>query len=229
MSMKALPSRERPRERLTRYGTEVLSSIELLAILLGSGTPDRTVLQLAASPLETFGSLQALSRASLSELQQVKGIGQAKAVQIQAAFALSRRLEETAHESLVDEPEKVYQLIQPQLTRSEVELLVVVLRDVQRKCLHQEVIGKGTLTELLIHPREIFHTAIRHRAHSVIIAHNHPSGKAAPSAKDLEMTRLLAQAGAVVGIELSDHLIIGKEGYVSFYKQGLLRKGALHY
>ncbi len=227
--MKALPPRERPRERLSRYGTEVLSAIELLAILLGSGTPDRTVLQLAAGLLETFGSLQALASASLSELQQVKGIGQAKAIQIQAAFALSRRIEETAHESLVDEPEKVYQLIQPQLTRSEVELLVVVLRDVQRKCLHQEVIGKGTLTELLIHPREIFHTAIRHRAHSVIIAHNHPSGKPHPSAKDLEMTRLLAQAGAVVGIELSDHLIIGKEGYVSFYKAGLLRKGATHY
>lgn len=229
MNLKALPQRERPRERLCRYGTEVLSSIELLAILLGSGTQNRTVLELASGLLTRFGSLQALSAASLTELSEVKGIGQAKAVQIQAAFELSRRLGEVHEGEVLASPEKAYELIQPQLERRDVEMLLVLLRDTRKRCLHKEVIGKGTLTEVLIHPREIFNTAIRHRAHSIIVAHNHPSGRSDPSNKDLEMTRFLAQAGGVVGIELADHIIIGKNGFTSLFQAGLLRKGALSY
>lgn len=229
MNIKALPRRERPRERLARYGTEVLSSTELLAILLGSGTQNHTVIQLAADLLARFGSLKALAAASLAELCDVDGIGQAKALQIQAAFELSKRLNAVQEGDLLDRPELVYQLIHPQLERSEVEMLVVVLRDASRRCLRKEVVGRGTLTEVLIHPREIFHTAIRHRAHSVIIAHNHPSGRTIPSTKDLEMTRFLAEAGGVVGIELADHLIVAKGGFTSFYKEGMLRKGATVY
>jgi len=224
MNLKNLPLEERPRERLARYGCEGLSTIELLAILLGSGTKTRSVLELAADVLGAFGSLQRLLEASLEELQQVKGIGEAKAIQLKAAFGLLARLEEKKRGQTLDAPEKVYELIRSELASQKTEMLMVILRDVRRCCLHREVISKGTLTELLMHPREIFHTAIRHRAHSLIVAHNHPSGDPTPSTRDLEMTQLLVAASKVVGIELSDHLIVGWEGFTSFYKKGLLSR-----
>jgi DNA repair protein RadC len=222
MNLKSLPPQERPRERLARYGSEVLSTIELLAILLGSGTQSRSVLELSADLLGHFGSIHALSEATLEELKQVKGIGEAKAIQLKAAFGLLSRIEVQKQGLLLDTPEKVYELIQQELAHQKIENLMVILRDVRKCHLHREIISKGTLTELLMHPREIFHLAIRHRAHSLIIAHNHPSGDPTPSTRDLEMTQLLLSASKVVGIELSDHLIIGRQSFISFYKKGLL-------
>jgi DNA repair protein RadC len=225
MIVKDLPSEERPRERLSRYGAEALSTVELLAILLGSGTQARPVLQLAAELLAHFKTLKALTEASLAELKTVKGIGSAKAIQLKAAIALFGRLEEKKQSGILDSPDAVYELIFPELANQKIEALMVVLRDARRSLIHKEIISKGILSELLIHPREIFHEAIRHRAHSLIIAHNHPSGDPTPSTRDVEMTQLLVQAGKVIGIELSDHLIIGHKKFISFYKKGLLRRG----
>jgi len=222
--MKQLPPQERPRERLARYGSSVLSTIELLAILLSSGTQHRSVLQLSADLLARFGSLQALSEATLEELKEVKGIGNAKAVQLKAAFGLWKRLEEKNPGTLLDTPQKAYELIHPEISSQKTEMLFIVLRDVRRACLYKEILSKGTLTELLVHPREIFHTAIRHQAHTLIIAHNHPSGDPSPSPRDHEMTQILLAASKIVGIELTDHLIIGSSGYFSFFEQGLLGK-----
>ncbi len=222
MNLKALPLEERPRERLAQQGSDSLSTIELLAILLGSGTQRRSVLELASDLLGYFGSVAHLAEASLQELQQVRGIGQAKAIQIKAAFALLNRLEGRAQRPLLDTPEKVYALIRTDLSQQKVEMLMVILRDVRKGCLHKEVISKGTLTELLLHPREIYHLAIKHRAHSLIIAHNHPSGDPTPSSRDKEMTQLLNAAGKILGIELADHLIIGADAYFSFFRNGLL-------
>jgi DNA repair protein RadC len=217
MNLKSLPAQERPRERMARYGADGLSSIELLAILLGHGTQSRSVLELASDLLAHFGSLKALSEATLTELMQVKGIGEAKAIQVKAAFALTTRIETTPQGTLLDSPEKIYQWIRKDLQGQKTEVLLVILRDVKKRLIHSEVISKGTLTEVLLHPREIFHLAIRHRAHTVVLAHNHPSGDPTPSAKDLEMTALLTSAGKMVGIELSDHLIVGAESFVSLH------------
>lgn len=222
MNLKCLPIEERPRERLSRYGCEGLSTVELLAILLGSGTQSRSVLELAADLLGHFGSVQALSEATLEELKQVKGIGEAKAIQVKAAFGLLKRLEPVEQGTLLDAPEKVYACIRSEFIGQKIEMLMVILRDVRKACLHREIVSKGTLTELILHPREIFHLAIRHRAHSLLIAHNHPSGDPTPSTKDLEMTQVLLAASRVVGIELSDHLILGRESFVSFYQKGLI-------
>lgn len=222
MNLKQLPSQERPRERLERYGSDALSSIELLAILLGSGTQSRSVLELAADLLTHFGTLNAMAEATLEELRQVRGIGQAKAIQIKAVFGLLHRMEMKQQGFLLDSPESVHALISSELARQKVEMLMVVLRDVRKCCIHREIIAKGTLTELLMHPREIFHLAIRHRAHSLIVAHNHPSGDPTPSTRDLEITHLLAAASKVIGIEFSDHLILGWESFVSLYQKGLL-------
>jgi DNA repair protein RadC len=224
MNLKCLPLQDRPRERLARYGSDALSTIELLAILLGSGTQSRSVLQLASDLLGHFGSLTALADASLEELKLVKGIGEAKAIQLKAVFGLLLRIEAKKQAPLLDTPESVYELIRTEMAPQQIETLMVILRDVRRGYLHREIISKGTLTQLLMHPREIFHLAIRHRAHSLIVAHNHPSGDPTPSHRDLEMTHLLAAAGKVVGIELSDHIIVGWEGFVSFFQKGLLSR-----
>jgi DNA repair protein RadC len=213
--IKTLPPNARPRERLIRYGNEALSTIELLAILLGSGTKNRSVLQLAADLLSHFGSVKALSDATFEELKEIKGIGAARAVQLLAAFSLHSRIEEEKEKICLDEPEKIYALIKSDLAHQKQEMLMVILCDVRRHLLHRETLSKGTLTELLIHPREIFHTAIRHRAHSIVIAHNHPSGDPTPSSRDLQMTQTLFQASKLVGIELFDHIIVGKNSFVS--------------
>lgn len=217
--IKLLPEEERPRERLSRYGPDALSSIELIAILLGNGTQNRSVLQLSSDLLSHFGSLRALSEATLSELCEVKGIGLAKAILLQASFALSRKRESVQLESL-DSAEKVYQLIRTDLEDQKTELLMIILLDVRSRLIHREILSKGTLTELLTHPREIFHTAIKHRAHSFILAHNHPSGDPEPSTRDLEMTQALLVASRIIGIFFVDHLILGKGKFVSLAKEG---------
>lgn len=222
MNLKNLPPQERPRERLLRYGSEGLSTVELLAIILGSGTQSRSVLELAADLLGHFGSVASLSEATIVELMEVKGIGEAKAIQVKAAFGLFGRIELKKQGKLLDAPEKVYDYIRAEIESQKIEMLMVVLRDVRKNSLHREVISKGTLTELLLHPREVFHLAIRHRAHSLIVAHNHPSGDPTPSSRDLEMTQMLVAVGRVVGIELSDHIIVGRESYTSLFNKGLL-------
>lgn len=222
MNLKSLPATERPRERLARYGADALSTIELLAILLGSGTKKASVLQLAAELLGHFGSIQRLSEATLQELQEVQGIGNAKAVQLQAVFAAARRIEGRQRGELIDTPNAIYELIRDELSNGPVEMLLILLRDVRRRLIHREILSKGTLTELLLHPREVFHAAIRHRAHSIILAHNHPSGDPTPSVQDIEMTQILSSVGKMVGIELSDHLIIGQGKYVSLREKKLM-------
>lgn len=226
--IKNLPPDSRPRERLARFGPEALSSIELLAILLGSGTRERSVLDLAAAILAHFGSLKRVAEASLEELKEVKGVGDAKAILIRAAFALAQRQEEEER-PLIDTPEKAYALIRQEMQRQTTEVLMVVLRDVKRQLVHREILSKGILNELLVHPREVFHFAIKHRAHSLIIAHNHPSGDPHPSKSDCEMTHVLIAAGRVVGIPLSDHLIVGRSSYVSFFQSGLMLQKIVPY
>ncbi len=191
--------------------------------MLRNGTKNRSVLQLAAELLGCFGSLSALSEATISELRQVKGVGFAKAVELKAAFGLMDRIESKKPGLLINSPQKAYELIRKELAEQKTEVLMVILRDVRRCLLHREIIAKGTLTELLTHPREIFHVAIRHRAHSLIIAHNHPSGDATPSTRDIEMTMLIVSAGKMIGIELSDHLILGMGEFTSFHQKGFIR------
>src|SRR5262249_28867780 len=111
-----------------------------------------------------------------------------------------------------------------EMERQKAEALLILLRDVKKRLIHREILAKGTLTQLVVHPREIYHAAIKHRAHSVILAHNHPSGDPAPSQQDREMTQVLHATGKVVGISLSDHLIIGKNCFLSFYEKGWVFK-----
>ncbi len=221
--MKDIPVHERPRERLVSKGPAALSSIELIAILLGSGTKKRSVLELASDLLRHFGTLETLADASLQELKVVPGIGEAKAIQLQAAFALWKRtLVTNGERPVIDSPAKAFAHIQPDIQDEKTEVLSVMLRDARKTLVHKEIIARGTLTQVLMHPREVFCSAIRHRAHSVIVAHNHPSGDPTPSEKDVEVTSVLRTAGLVIGIPLVDHLIIGRSGFFSFHERGIL-------
>lgn len=219
-----LPVRERPRERFVEKGASALSSAELVAILLGSGSQDRSALELATFLMASFGSLERLSEATLQELLSIKGIKMAKAVKLMTAFALGQRAQPTeADRMVIDTPARAFGEISPAIQKESVEVLYILLRDSRKALLHKEAIGRGILNQVIIHPREIFHSAIRHKAHTLIIGHNHPSGDPTPSDNDIKMTWALRSVGQTVGIPVVDHLIIGKGGsYFSFWQKGLL-------
>lgn len=218
-----LPEQERPRERFAEKGAHALSSAELVAILLGSGTQERSAIAMAAALLADFGSLERLADASLQELLAVKGIKMAKAIRLMTAFALGKRIQSAPNQRfLIDSPEKAFYEISQEIQGEKIEVLYLLLRDARKSLVHKEAIGRGILDKVLMHPREVFHSAIRHRAHSLIIGHNHPSGDPNPSNSDLEMTQIFRSAGRLLGIPVVDHLIVGRDGYFSFWQKGFL-------
>jgi DNA repair protein RadC len=220
-SLRRVPPSERPRERLCLAGPDVLSLQELLAILLATGTKGKSVLMLAQEMLTRFGGLQGLLEASVEELVQVKGIGAAKAILLKAAFEIALRASkiEQPLRPLVDTAEKAFALVHPELAREKREVMIVILKDVKGRLIHYERVAVGTLSEVLVHPREVFFPAVRHKAHSLIAAHNHPSGDPTPSRADIALTTHLLRSGKVMGIALDDHLIIGGASFVSLRRR----------
>ncbi len=223
-SLAQIPKEERPRERLMRSGSNALSLTELLAICLGSGRKGMSVLNLAEELLAHFGGLSHLLEASVEALTEIKGIGPAKAIQLKAIFALAKRSHTLggAAKFPVNTPQDVYSFIAPELEKEKKELAILMMRDAKGAIFHREMIGMGTLSEVIIHPREIFHEALARRAYSVILAHNHPSGDPNPSKPDIELTKLLVSAGKLLGIPFDDHFIIGRHSYVSMWERGYI-------
>jgi len=220
-TMRDLPAEERPREKLLKNQSESLSIIELIAIVLGSGTKERPVLQLAQEIVAHFGSLQNLSRATVQELCQIKGIGPAKAIQLMAAFNLGIRLsKELVPERVrVAHPIHAYRLVKDEIEDETREHLIVILLDVKGYVITHQQISVGTLTQSLVHPREVFYPAIRHKAASIVLAHNHPSGDPTPSQQDITVTKELVEAGKLMGIAVQDHIIVGKGRYISMRQE----------
>ncbi len=223
-AIRELPKELRPRERLERHGIQALSVAELLAIILGSGTQGNSVLDLSREILVRFGSLERLLEASVVELMQIKGIGKAKAIQLKAVFgiALKCKYQEAPDKTQIGSPEQAYALALPDLIQEKQEVLLVLLRDVRGCLIHQEVVAKGTLSEVLVHPREVFFPAVRYKAHSLILAHNHPSGDPTPSEADLTLTRHLIFAGRTMGISIDDHLIVCPHRFTSLCEKGFI-------
>jgi DNA repair protein RadC len=219
------PLAERPREKLLQFGPASISDAELIAILLGQGTPQMNAVELAKMLLRAFGSLEALSNASLAELQQVKGIGQAKAVALMAAFQLYRNLQkEMAERDLIvfNDPQKVAKAYQPVLGHLKQETFYVVLLDKQLRRIRDFPVTRGTLDASLVSPREVFRPAVKFMAKGVLVLHNHPSGNVRPSQADVEITKRLQKSGEILDIPLYDHLIITFDGYYSFKENGLM-------
>ena len=212
LRIKDLPSEDRPRERLILQGAEALRNAELLAILLRTGLKGHSAIQIAEALLAKFGSLDALSRADLQEIQSVKGIGRDKAVALKSAFTLAQRLaRELGRESaLLDRPDLIADLLREDNRGYSVEQFQVVLLNTRRRLIRVEKISQGTLDTLLVHPREVFKPAILAQASAIVLAHNHPSGDPTPSDADIRVTRDLIRSGQLLKIDVLDHIILGR-------------------
>jgi len=219
-----LPQDLRPRERMERDGAAALSVSELLAILLRNGVEGVSVMQLADKVVSRFGGLRGLASATLQELSTIKGIGLAKACQLKAAFELGKRLA-TLPEALhpvITGPDDAANMIQEVMRYYAEEHFHVFFLDTRNQVIDHRDIHIGTLNASLVHPREVFRSAIAAGAAAVIVAHNHPSGDPTPSKEDLALTARLKQAGELVGIPVLDHLIIGNPRYVSMKTEGMM-------
>jgi DNA repair protein RadC len=225
MTIHSLPAHDKPRERLQALGADALSSSELIAIILGSGTKGSSVLQLSQEIIAHFGSLPKLIQATVEELQQIRGLGTAKAIQLKAALTLGKRAFNTGYLSRckIQTPEHAYRYVKDDLQHETREILLSVLLDTKGTVIAKQIISIGTLSNTLVHPREVFYFAIRHKAASLVLAHNHPSGDPTPSQADIEMTSALIKAGELLGIPLQDHLIVGARTFVSLREVGVFQ------
>ncbi|WP_121439175.1 RadC family protein [Salisediminibacterium halotolerans] len=222
--IKDVPKSERPRERMLNSGPDGCTNQDLLAILLGSGSKTESVLQLAARILQTFDGLKRMKEATIHELMEIHGIGEAKAVQLRAALELGKRIQAVPSEDryVIRSPEDASNYVMNDMRHLSQEHFVVMYLNTKNEIIHYQTIFIGSLNSSIVHPREIFKEAFRYSAASMICAHNHPSGDTAPSPEDIDVTKRLVKAGRTIGIEVLDHLIIGDNRYCSLKDKGYI-------
>lgn len=223
--LKLWPIREQPRHRLQLQGSEVLTDAELLALVVGaSGRGSGGVLETCRGLLARFGGLEALGRCRPRELMQVPGIGLARACALAAVIELARRIQSGPPDpaGIIRCSSDVYRWIKPRLTLLDHELFLALALDGKNRVQAVHQVARGSTTSVEVHPREVFGPCVREAAAAVIVAHNHPSGDPDPSADDRQLTERLKQAGEVLGIPLLDHLVVGRQRYVSFADRGLI-------
>ncbi len=223
ITTKDLPTQIRPRERMARVGPANLSDSELIAVILGTGTRGMTSIRLAEEVMRRYdGHPSRLGTALLEELSAIPGIGPAKASQILAAFELGKRAttrDEETKESMAT-PAKIAGMLMPRMRDYEQEHFVAIVVDRKLQLIKTIEIAIGGLSAAIIHPREPYKAAIRLNGSGLIVAHNHPSGDASPSREDIVLTRRLAEAGNILGIDFIDHIVIGNGCWVSLKEQG---------
>jgi len=223
--MRDLPADERPRERLLRLGPSALTHEELISLLLRTGTPAESALERSRTLLAAHGGLSGLAGASAEELSREPGVGPVRAATIAAAIEIARRLpaETLAGRDLLNEPRLVKEYLrQAQSDDSQERTGALFLNARNRLLKNDPEIYRGTLDRAVVEPREILRRALIGRAAGVILYHNHPSGDPTPSREDRDFTRRLASASEAVGVRLLDHIVVGREGCVSFREAGLL-------
>jgi DNA repair protein RadC len=219
-----MPEAERPRERLLRDGAGRLSERELLAIVLRTGTGRKTALDLADELLRRFRNLSGLVRCTPQELQQIPGIGSAKAAAVLAALEIAKRFAQdpVREGQVVTGSRDVVEYVRRKFLGAQEEHFWALHLDTKHRVIREKEIAVGSLSESVVHPREVFKEAILDSAATVIFVHNHPSGNPAPSPQDRRLTTRLCEAGRLVGIQVLDHLIVGDVEYFSFAEHGLL-------
>lgn len=223
LRLRDFPAGETPRERMAVLGEQALSTAELLAVVIGTGHGDDHVLQLAQVLLSDLHGLPGLARASMQELQQVRGIGEAKAGRIKASFELGRRMMKRPQEErpAITTPAQAAELLMPEMSHLEQEHLRLILLDSRNRVLSMPTLYIGSLNTSVIRIGEVFRAAIRENAAAVIAGHNHPSGDPSPSPEDVQITRQMVAAGRLLGISFLDHIICGRQGFVSLKERAL--------
>lgn len=214
---------DRPRERLMEKGSGSLNKAELLAILLRTGVPGENAVQVGQRLLDKFGGLEGIQRASVAEICNQHGVGEAKAAQIKAAIELGSRLkmDKVEDRPTINSPEDVADLYKYDLAEMEQEVLIVILLDTRNHVMEKVEIYRGSVNSSQVRVSEIFTPAVRRNATSLIVVHNHPSGDPTPSPDDVSMTRAIVQAGKLLDIDVLDHMVIARNGFVSLKQRGL--------
>ncbi|HEY1091553.1 MAG TPA: DNA repair protein RadC [Burkholderiaceae bacterium] len=224
MSLDHLPPDARPREKLLARGPAALADAELLALLLRTGLPGRSVLQMAQDLLDSFGGWPGLLNAQVADLARIKGLGPAKRAEIAAVLEIARRslVHQLREQPVFDSPDKVKQYCQLQLGALPHEVFAVLFLDSKLRLIALETLFRGTLSQTQIHPREIARRALELYAAAAILVHNHPSGAAEPSSADKFVTRQISEALALLEVRVMDHLVVGRGAVFSFAEHGLL-------
>ena len=224
-TIKEIPLNDRPREKMAANGAAVLTDAELIAILLRTGTAEKSAIDIASEMTADGGLYKRLAGITrLNELTNIKGLGQAKAATVLAALEIGRRIAsakpiEKIHLSC---PQDVADFLMPRLRYAAKEQFVVILLNSKNKVIGTEVVSEGSLSSSIVHPREVYAPAILHHAAAIMVAHNHPSGDPKPSFEDEEVTRMLSRSGKVLGIPMIDHVVIGDGNYYSFLENEAL-------
>lgn len=218
-----MPITMRPREKMLNQGEASLSESELLAIILGMGTKNMTAIELANALLIKYKNLRTLKEASLDELTKQRGIGLAKAVQIKAAFELGKRVAiSSQNKNYIKSPDDVKNMVMEEMRYFDREHFRAIYLDRKGGLITMKDISIGSLNSSIVHPREVFKTAVKNSAASIILVHNHPSGDPSPSNEDIEVTKRLIDAGDLMGIPILDHIIIGDNIYTSLKAKNLI-------
>lgn len=223
--IKRMPLSERPREKMLTYGCQSLSNAELLAIILSTGTRDKTAIDLARTILNMSNDgLRSLTDCTIEELNQIKGIGLAKSTQVIAAVELGKRIALTTkvNNYKIKGPEDVSNLLMEEMRYLKKEAFNIILLNTKHDVIAVENISIGSLNASIVHPREVFNRAIKRSSSAIILAHNHPSGDPKPSCEDVNITKRLIEAGKIIGINVLDHIIVGDGIFFSMKEQELI-------
>lgn len=227
MKIKNIPINDRPRERLLEKGPSSLSDEELLTIILGSGNKNKSVKEISNSLLTSIKNISELKNKNYQELTKIEGIGNAKACILLALIEISKRMNQninSLNNVIFKTPDLIYDFFKEPLADEMQENFYCIYLNKHKRIISYKLLFKGTLDRSLVHPREIFKEAYLLSASSIICVHNHPSGILNPSNEDLYLTKSLINIGNIMGIEINDHIIIGKNGYYSFFENGDLWK-----
>ncbi|MEM7133207.1 MAG: DNA repair protein RadC [Chloroflexota bacterium] len=222
-TIKELPLEMRPRQRLAYAGPSAMSTAELLSLILGAGGKDENAIRMAERLLISHGGLRGLAQISYDELCAIHNVGPAKAAQVQAAIELSKRLRTTPPEEklICRTPSDIADLVMLEMGLLEQEHLRTVLLDTRNRLQSVQTLYVGNLNSAIIRVGEVFREPIRRNAATIVLVHNHPSGDPSPSPEDVLMTKMVVEAGQLLDIELMDHLIIGRNRFVSLKERGL--------
>lgn len=222
--VREMPEEDRPRERLARFGPEILRDAELIAVLFRTGTARMGAVEVADNVLRHFENLRRLSNASLEEIREVHGVGRVKAIELKAALELGKRLAAYRGTGKVKirGPEDVAELLMLRFKEYETERFVSVLLNTKNEVMKTVEISQGGLDGTAAHPRDVLRPAVREGAAAVVVAHNHPSGDPEPSRADIELTARLAEAAELLNIPLHDHIIFGDGRHVSMHERQLV-------